>query len=279
MKKFLKKTLRILEIGREKMKKFDVSELLVSRLTDVYSHSLKEDTRATATTTHSVLVLKRKGRSLYTVNGEELTADPNHILYLPKGASYELYVDRAGECILIEFDAYNGEGHEGRSFFIENESDVLATAKNLLHYWTLRGPAYGSKCLSELYSLLTQISTIEAYADSLAGKYGIIHRSVKYLEKNYHKQDLYTPMLAKMSGIGETYYRNIFQAVFGVPPTKYIQQLRVEKAKKMLVDSSGTVEQIAQAVGFANASYFCKVFKTITGLTPSEFAEKGRGLG
>lgn len=261
------------------MKKFDVSELLVSRLTDVYNHSLKEDTRATATTTHSVLVLKRQGRSLYTVDGRELTADPNHVVYLPSGVNYELYVDRAGECILIEFDAYNEEGHGARSFFIENESDVLATAKSILHYWSLRGPAFGSKCLSELYSLLTQISTIEAYADSLAGKYGLIHRSVKYLEKNFHRQDLYSPMLAEMSGIGETYYRNIFQAVFGVPPTRYIQQLRVEMAKKLLADSVGSVEEIARAVGFSNASYFCKVFKSLTGQTPSEFAERGRKLG
>ncbi|MBQ9087114.1 MAG: helix-turn-helix transcriptional regulator [Clostridia bacterium] len=261
------------------MKKFDISELVVSKLVDVYSYTLEEDTEAKALTEHSVLILKRRGQSFYTVSGKRYVADPNHIVYFPAGTSYELSVDRVGECTILEFDVLNGDISECREFFIGNESDILTTAKNMLHYWNLRGPAYGSKCLSELYSLLTQISTIESYADSLVGKYGFIHKSVKYIEKNYNKQDLYTPMLAKMSGIGETYYRNIFQAVFGVPPTKYIQQYRVEKAKKLLVDSAGSVEEIALAVGFANSSYFCKVFKTTTGLTPSEFAEKGRWLG
>jgi AraC-like DNA-binding protein len=173
----------------------------------------------------------------------------------------------------------NEERAECRAFPMTVEGDMSVTVNNLFHYWNLHGPAYASKCLSELYNLLTEISTNESYADSLAGKYGLIHKSVKYIEKNYRKQDLYTPMLAEMSGIGETYYRNIFQAVFSVPPTRYIQQFRVEKAKRMLVDSEGSVEEIALAVGFANSSYFCKVFKSITGLTPSEFAEKGRWLG
>ena len=129
------------------------------------------------------------------------------------------------------------------------------------------------------YDLLTLLSSIRSYTDSLAGKYSIIHKSVKYVERNYHRQDLYTPDLAQMSGIGETYYRNIFIAVFGMPPTKYIQQYRVEKAKELLVTSSRSVEEIAVAVGFANSSYFCKVFKSVTGLTPSDFAEKARRIG
>lgn len=86
-------------------------------------------------------------------------------------------------------------------------------------------------------------------------------------------------MLAEMSGMGETYYRNIFQSVFGVPPTRYIQQYRVEKAKARLVSGVGSVEEIAVSVGFANASYFCKVFKALTDLTPLEFAEKARRVG
>ena len=107
----------------------------------------------------------------------------------------------------------------------------------------------------------------------------MIHRSVKYIEANYRKEDLYTPDLAKMSGMGETYYRSIFLSVFNVAPAKYIQNYRIEKAKELLVNSSGSIEEIATAVGFANSSYFCKVFKSTVGMTPSEFAAKSQTLG
>ena len=262
------------------MKKFDISNLIISRIVDIYSYTLARDTEAEAVAEHSLLIVKRQGRSSYTIGKEEWTADAEHILYLPAGTAYSLYVDRAGECTVIELDTVDTkEAPVAGVYDTDGESEIASAVRNLLQYWTLRGPAYHSKCLSELYDLLTRLSTIHSYTDSLAGKYSLIHKSVKYVEKNYHKQDLYTPMLSEMSGIGETYYRNIFIAVFGMPPTRYIQHYRVEKAKELLVNSDRSVEEIAVSVGFANSSYFCKVFKSLTGLTPSEFADKGRRIG
>jgi len=262
------------------MKKFDISTLILSRINDIYSYTLEEETEADATTRHSLLIIKRKGRSVYTVEGNQYVADAEHIVYLPAGVSYHMYLDHAGECTAIEFDTVNADAPTPCcSLFTDGDEDLIATVDDILHYWNLKGPAYHSKCLSEIYSLLTQISTIQSYAYSLAGKYRLIHKSVKYIERNYHRQDLYTAMLAEMSGMGETYYRNIFQSVFGVPPTRYIQQYRVEKAKARLVSGVGSVEEIAVSVGFANASYFCKVFKALTDLTPLEFAEKARRVG
>ena len=190
-----------------------------------------------------------------------------------------MYVYKPGDCVIIEFDVFNGADAQVCEFLTENDKEIAATVKSLLHYWKLKGPAYHSKCLSELYTLITQLSTVHSYSYSLAGKYGMIHRSVKYIEANYRREDLYTPDLAAMSDMGETYYRSIFLSVFSVPPAKYIQNYRVEKAKELLVNSSGSIEDIATAVGFANSSYFCKVFKSTTGLTPSEFATKSRKLG
>ena len=53
----------------------------------------------------------------------------------------------------------------------------------------------------------------------------------------------------------------------------------IDRAKELLVSTDDSMEQIAHATGFANASYFCKVFKSITGMTPSVFVEKSRRLG
>jgi AraC-like DNA-binding protein len=254
--------------------------LIISHIVNIYSHTVEEDAESTAKAEHSLLIIKRKGRSIYTVNQAQLVADPDHILYLPVGTDYDLYVDREGPCCVIEFDT-SDQKNDGApcAFYIGNDEEIAASLKTILYYWNLRGPAYHSKCLSEIYNLLTQISNIQSYAYSLAGKYQLIHRSINYIERNYANPDLYTPMLAKMSGIGETYYRNIFLSVFGVPPTRYIQQYRIEKAKERLVSTSNSVDEIAVAVGFSNASYFCKVFKSLTGMTPSEFAERGKRIG
>lgn len=263
------------------MKKFDISDLMISKIFDVYCDLLEEEREIDAVTEHCALVLKHGGKSVYTVEGKKYVADEEHILFFPAGTAYHLYARDPGECTVIEFDVQENEcAPVVCELYTGGEKSLAESAKSVLYYWNLKGPSYHSKCLSDIYGLLTQIATIHAEAYTLIGKYPLIHRSVKYIEANYaHDDRLYTPMLAKMSGIGETYYRSIFLAVFRMPPAKYIAEYRIAKAKELLCGSSASVDEIAVAVGFANASYFCKVFKSITGQTPSEFARKGRRLG
>lgn len=262
------------------MKKFDISNLIISKIHDVYSYTLPEDTEGNSVASHSVLVIKRKGETEYVVSGKKYNASPDTVLYIPRGTQYSMCVEKAGDCAIIEFDCpEDTEIGSVCEFFTSNDREIAATVKSLIHFWKLKGPAYHSKCLSELYTLITQISTLHSSVHSLAGKYRLIHKSVKFIEANYRREDLYTPDLAEMSGIGETYYRSIFLSVFQVPPAKYIQNYRIEKAKELLVNSSGSIEDVATAVGFANSSYFCKVFKSTTGLTPTEFASKAKKIG
>jgi hypothetical protein len=58
------------------MKKFDISNVIISRICDIYSYTLPEDTEGDALTAHSVLIIKRKGSSDYTVNGKKYPALP-----------------------------------------------------------------------------------------------------------------------------------------------------------------------------------------------------------
>ena len=262
------------------MKNFDISNLVISEIKDIYSLKLKKHTEASAKLMSSVLIVRQAGRSVYTVGKKEYAVDAGNALFLPSGTEYTLDVEKYGICTVIELSLSNSASELAPcGFFIEGDKDISKSVLNLAHFWALKGPAYRSKCMSGVYDVITRISGIASYNSSLAGKYSLIHRSVKYIETNYADPDLYTPYLAEISGIGETYYRNIFIAVFNVPPTKYIQQYRVDKAKALLVDSELSVEEIALKVGFANSSYFCKVFKSVAGLTPSEYADKGRSIG
>ena len=261
------------------MKKFDISGIIITRICDAYSYTLETGITAKAVCEHSVLLVRKQGSSKYKIGGKTCFADEERVLFIPAGSEYEMSIEDAGECAVIEFDITDASALYPCEFYTDSEGDILASAKNLLLYWKIQGPAYHSKCLSELYDLITQLSNIMSSADSLVGKYPLIHRSVKYIERNYHRLDLYTPALAQMSGIGETYYRSIFLAVFHMPPARYIQKFRIDKAKELLVSKEGSIEYIASATGFANASYFCKVFKSVVGITPMEFAQKSRRIG
>ena len=267
------------------IKNFDIANLVLESIYDVRRTSHPTGTQTETVAPHCALVIRKGGRSVYKHGKHSYAASGDKVLFIAKGTPYSMTVEKSGECTVVEFDVTDAElardleGGGICEYVITGDKTIYKLTKSLSQYFGLRGPAYFSKCLSELYSLITQISTVHAYNHSLAGKYGLIHSSVKFIEANYARQDLYTPMLAELSGIGETYYRNIFLAVFDMPPARYIQLYRVGKAKELLLNSNCNVEEIAVAVGFANASYFCKVFKSLTGMTPSEFAHKCGSLG
>jgi AraC-like DNA-binding protein len=76
-------------------------------------------------------------------------------------------------------------------------------------------------------------------------------------------------------GVGYDYLSRAFKRVYGVRPTVYANAMRVERAKRMLLDGLPSAEA-AQRSGFNDAGYFSRVFRRLVGVTPGQFASSGR---
>ncbi len=63
----------------------------------------------------------------------------------------------------------------------------------------------------------------------------------------------------------------------GITPLAYLQQLRIENAKRLLEEGIRTVNEIAWEVGYEDVSFFRKVFVRITGLRPREYQHRFAG--
>ncbi|WP_225761817.1 GlxA family transcriptional regulator [Acinetobacter sp. Marseille-P8610] len=77
--------------------------------------------------------------------------------------------------------------------------------------------------------------------------------------------------LAKQFNFSERNLKRRFQLATQISPNQYLQQVRVDKAKKLLLTSEMNVQQIAYLVGYENVSFFIRVFKKITGCAPSQW--------
>jgi AraC family transcriptional regulator of adaptative response / methylphosphotriester-DNA alkyltransferase methyltransferase len=64
-----------------------------------------------------------------------------------------------------------------------------------------------------------------------------------------------------------------FKKIKGITPVEYIQQVRVQAAKKYLIETNKAIGDIALCVGMANTPYFITLFKKKTGLTPVQFRQ------
>src|SRR5215831_4728171 len=83
--------------------------------------------------------------------------------------------------------------------------------------------------------------------------------------------------LARVSGVCEAHFARSFKQAFGVPPHRYLLARRVERAMALLRDTDLSVTEIAFDTGWASLGTFGRVFRDITGDSPSAIRVRERG--
>jgi AraC-like DNA-binding protein len=69
----------------------------------------------------------------------------------------------------------------------------------------------------------------------------------------------------------------LFRMEYGISPLKYVHALRIDRAKLLLRDTTLNVSEIAAKIGFRDLSYFCQLFRKMTGHAPSTYRIKTAG--
>jgi AraC-like DNA-binding protein len=77
--------------------------------------------------------------------------------------------------------------------------------------------------------------------------------------------------IARKCGMSHSTFRRSWTRYFGVPPKRYVIGIRIERACSMLINSNLKINEISEAVGFADSLYFSKSFRKHLGMTPSQF--------
>ncbi|SFV69052.1 Transcriptional regulator, AraC family [hydrothermal vent metagenome] len=84
-------------------------------------------------------------------------------------------------------------------------------------------------------------------------------------------QVLTLAILAKQMHVSERTLMRIFKKKIGILPTKYLQNIRVQMAKELLINSQKSIEQITFNIGYEDIPSFRRLFKKKTGLSPGEY--------
>lgn len=100
----------------------------------------------------------------------------------------------------------------------------------------------------------------------------IINQAISYIQQHYDEK-ISLEDVAQNLNLSKHYLCSAFKKVTGENMSLYINKLRIEKAKTLLLESDGRIKEIFDEVGYANQQYFSKVFKRITGHTVMEYKE------
>jgi len=93
----------------------------------------------------------------------------------------------------------------------------------------------------------------------------------KYIDEHYNEPELHSASLGVTFNMNPSYMSTQFKKEFGITITTYITQVRIENAKRLLLTTNLSNEDISNQVGFLNCRTFLRVFKKTEGITPKEY--------
>ena len=125
--------------------------------------------------------------------------------------------------------------------------------------------------VAKLYLLLSEI--INAELVGLEESKDYVDLAVKYMNMNFDK-DITIDSLAKIIGVERTHFYRLFKDTMKISPKYYLINLRLEKAKVLLCNTTMSISEVAYSVGYDNYMSFEKIFKDIVGVTPSIYRRK-----
>ena len=182
-------------------------------------------------------------------------------LFAQSGANLEWIKARTNELItLVSRTAIEqGAEEEQTLLWLEQSQNMISTQKN---FYALSDSLFDT--------VISFLDGLFIYPD--AKHANLIHKCIQYISQNYAEY-LTLEETAKALAISPDYLSRIFKQETGVTFNHYVNNFRIEKAKKLIRSTTLRLTDICHLVGYVDQSYFTKVFRRIVKMSPSEYSK------
>ena len=223
--------------------------------------------------TTNELIYHLDGNQTVHFNGKVLECQKDTIRFLPKGENREYVVNyhEHGDCIDVFFDTDLPIEEEAFVTQITNNAAIANMFKKIFALWVSKNEGYYFECVSLLYKILAEMQK-QTYIPQ--NQYEKIKPALLYIENNFLTENISIPHLAEICHISEAYLKKLFDKKFGVSPSKYIIQMKINHAGDLLQSERYSVSQVAKMCGYDDSCFFSRQFKKYAGASPAVFAKK-----
>ena len=212
------------------------------------------------------LILLLEGQMVYQVDGERVELGAGSVLFLPKGGR-RIRLATEGLANFFVFNFYcdtplrlptvTKNAVQGAVYSLLCAYDALHTAE------PFGNPEETEHLLGCLLAVLERRSRTQAYS-ALTGKI------VEYLHQNFRK-NVTLEQIGRVTFFSPVYCDAVFKKDTGSTILSYVLALRIQEAKRLLLEEDLDMSRIAEAVGFHSGNYFSRLFKKRVGCTPSAY--------
>ena len=135
-------------------------------------------------------------------------------------------------------------------------------------------PSETYRTAAEISCLIRLIVLIDSYsAESARGRADMLGNAIEYINSNIF-EDIDIDRICSRVHISKYHFCRRFKEQMGVTVMDYILKTRIILAANMLKEGDASVSEVSERCGFSSISYFCRVFKADTGLTPLKYRKK-----
>ena len=204
-----------------------------------------------------------------------VTAHPGNIILQRMGDTYSLHAPNPDgvEFIVISYlaDPLDTlfELLPERIFYTEHASRYRSSFEACARIYAARGVCHESLLCAIVQEILCNVIR-ESYPSGLSREKTPVEYAKQYMDE-FFSNDLSSENIAAVVGLSPSYLRSLFKKSEGESPIRYLNRIRIERAKEMLASNMFHLDEIAEACGFQNVYYFSRVFKQFTGVSPGKY--------
>lgn len=103
-----------------------------------------------------------------------------------------------------------------------------------------------------------------------------VMRAMEYIASHY-REEIRVSVLARICHVSETHFRRIFEKITHTTPMEYVNMVRIQNACVLLTETSESMEEIREKVGFPTASTFNRNFRKLVKMSPGEWRRQKSG--
>ena len=157
---------------------------------------------------------------------------------------------------------------------VRDEGDALGDVFRLVYREAKREPQDAAVLEYSLKLLLTLVLRSQAEARLQEGHLAVV---LQYIH-TYYTERITLDDLAELEHISKSYLSRLFKKRTGMTVVEYVNHLRLDAARRLLVGTAQGVNEIAYQTGFESPKYFYRTFKTAFGESPASFRKRYKNV-
>ncbi|NOZ48799.1 MAG: AraC family transcriptional regulator [Chloroflexi bacterium] len=225
-------------------------------------------------TPHYQFFYHKEGEAVFNCRGASVALNRGDLLMVPASEIYD-YASQHG--VKYHWLALEGRWPETlcpdqwRVLHLEYdaaiESSMTAMRENLI----LSKPGYALRAVAYFYETMARIEELSGAHSRPETDYPEAVRNTMIFLREHYDMPFSATETAAAVGVSQSHLRALFSRWLGESPQRYHTRCRIDQAKRLLRGQRLMVFEVAYHVGYNDARYFSRVFKHLTGQTPSTF--------